>query len=174
MAFLSACSESPEALLKDGHAAMVSLDDSVIDPGDSALIAKGIASLETFCDRYPKNSHADSALFMLGSLEGATGKNELATQSFLKLVEEYPQSKFRPKSIILAGHTYEAMRDYERARACYERLIREYPDHEFVRGGSAQWLLDHLGQPPEEWLIPFGADSAAARSDTLKTARRPG
>jgi len=162
-----ACSPGSDALLRDGNAAMRSLEKPTVD---TALVEKGITSLAAFAERYPKDPRADSALFMLGSLHEVLGRNQRATDTFLMLVNTYPQSKFRANSIILAGHIFEEMGYYEKAKASLERLIREYPGHEFVVNGSAQALIDHMGQPLEEWLIPFEGDSAGS-ADSSKAGK---
>ncbi len=151
------CSESPESLLEDGHAAMRLMAES--DAIDSGRIDDGIASLRAFVDRYPNDLNADSALFMMASLQDVMGDHREAADNYRALLRLYPDSKYRPKSLILAGHIYERTRDLTRAKACYEMLIRDFPEHEFVVGGSAQWLLDNMNAPPESWPIPFDADS---------------
>lgn len=162
-----ACSPGPDALLQDGHAAMDSLNNTSVD---TVLVNKGITSLVTFADHYPNDPRVDSALFMLGSLYSVLGRNQSATDTFLKLIGTYPESRFRANSIILAGHIYEEVGDYDKAKGCFERLIHEYPQHDFVLNGSAQALIDHMGQPLEEWLIPFEGNGATM-TDSSKSGR---
>ena len=159
---LAGCAASPDSLLEDGHDAMLAVSEAA--PIDSNLISKGIASLQAFVDRYPTDLRADSALYMMASLQDIIGEQRTAADNFLALLRQYPDSKYRAKSLILAGHIYERVREFTRARACYEALIRDFPDHEFVRGGSAQWLLDNMNAPPETWPVPFEADSLAPTS----------
>ena len=158
-----ACSGGPASLLEDGAIAMGSLSDEQLD---TELIDRGKASLETFLDRHTNNADADSARFMLATLQEVGGLHIDAAQNYLELLRRHPESRFCAKSLILAGHIYEAIPDYARAHAAYDRLIRDYPDHEFVAGGSAKWLLDNLGRSAEEWPVPFDSvDSDADRSE---------
>ena len=166
---LAGCSASPESLLEDGRDAMLVVSE--LPSVDSTLINKGIASLQTFVDRYPADSRADSALFMMASLQDIIGQPRKAAENFLALLRQYPESRYRPNSLILAGHIYERIHDFRRARACYETLMRDFPKNEFVRGGSAQWLLDNMNAPPEDWPVPFAADSLAPA--TSATAAQP-
>lgn len=163
-----ACSPGADTLLHDGHAAMESLDTPTVD---TVLVEKGIASLVRFSEDYQSDPRADSARFMLGSLYTVLGRNPSATETFVTLINTYPGSRFRANSIILAGHLFEEMGSYEKAKASFERLIREYPNHDFVTNGSAQALIDHMGEPIEEWLIPFNGDSTA--TPTRPGATRP-
>lgn len=150
----TACSTGPESLLEDGATAMESLmTESKLNV---PVVRKGIASLEAFIEQSPYHAHADSALFMLATLQEVTGKHRDAAQNYLRILRSYPESEFRARGLILAGHIYENMGDINRSKAAYERLIEEFPEHEFVSGGSAQWLLDNLGRPSEEWPVPFG------------------
>lgn len=153
----AACSNSPDRLLKDGADAMHGL---VSDPKvNEVKINKGIMSLDMFLDSNPHHEHADSALFMLATLQEIKGEHKEAAQNYLRLLHEYPTSSYRSKSLILAGHIYEEINDFNRARAAYERLIREFPEHEFVAGGSARWLIDNIGRPIQDWPVPYGEDA---------------
>lgn len=161
----AACSNGPDRLLKDGADAMNNLD---ADPAlNEAKIGQGIESLSLFLDRHLHHEHADSALFMLATLQEIKGDRRDAAQNHLRLVREYPTSSFRSKSLILAGHIYEGLNDFNRARAAYERLIREFPEDEFVTGGSAQWLLDNIGRPIQDWPVPYGEDAPRAPETTV-------
>jgi len=158
----AACSPSAEDLLKDGDTAMRSLARST--GIDTAVVNKGIASEKMLLTRFPDDSRADSATFVLAALLDVMSRRQEAADTYLAIVNNYPTSRFRPKGLVLAGHLLEGMRDYRRARACYERLIREYPNDDFVTGGSARWLLDYMELPPEKWSVPFQADSVRAGS----------
>ena len=161
----AACSNGPDRLLKDGADAMNNLG---ADPAlNEAKISKGIASLGLFLDRHPHHENADSALFMLATLQEIKGDHRDAAQNYLRLLREYSTSSFRAKSLILAGHIYEGLNDFNRARAAYERLIREFPEHEFVTGGSAKWLLENIGRPIQDWPVPYGDDAPRASTNTV-------
>ena len=148
-----ACSGGPADLLEDGALAMGSLSNE--QPLETELIDKGKSSLEMFIERHPNHVDADSARFMLATLQEVGGYHVDAAQNYLEILRQHPESRFGAKSLILAGHIYEAMYDYARARASYDRLIRDYPEHEFVTGGSAQWLLDNMGRSADDWPVPF-------------------
>ncbi len=161
----AACSNSPDRLLQDGADAMHSLE---ADPAlNEAKIGKGIESLKLFLDQHLHHEHADSALFMLATLQEVKGDHQDAAENYLRLLREHPTSTFRAKSLILAGHIFEGLNDFNRARAAYERLIREFPEHEFVTGGSAQWLLENIGRPIQDWPVPYGDDAPRASANTV-------
>jgi tetratricopeptide (TPR) repeat protein len=161
---ISACSDGPTRLLEDGAAAMSSLTTEA--SVNQEMVDKGITSLGTFLERHTNHVLADSALFMLATLEQVKGDYRASAQNYLRLLREYPESAFKAKSLILAGHLYEGMLDYDRARAAYERLIKDFPEHEFVVGGSARWLLDNMGRNAEDWPIPFDPDSPDTQNTT--------
>ena len=159
---VTACSTGPESLLEDGTTAMKSLmTESTLNV---PVVRKGMASLETFLEQSPYHAHADSALFMLATLQEVSGRHRDAAQNYLRILRSYPESEFRARGLILAGHIYENLGDVNRSKAAYERLIEEFPEHEFVTGGSAQWLLNNLGRPSEEWPVPFEEPDGEAPS----------
>jgi tetratricopeptide (TPR) repeat protein len=159
LVLVAGCSPGRESLLQDGRNALHSLERPSVD---TVLVTKGIGSLRSFIERYTSDPRVDSAYYMLASLQGILSKNDEAVASFFQLINAYPHSPLRPNSLILAGHIYEETYKYDQAKACLEKLIREYPDHEFVRNGSAKALIDHMGQPLDEWIIPFEPDSTTS------------
>ncbi len=148
-----ACSESADDLYTRGHAIWTAQKDAV--EIDTTKVREGYEALDEFLLRFPNDPRADDALFIVAWSQDVLGHHMAAAESFVEFYRKNPENPRSAKSLILAGQIFDNNEEYEKARECYRLLIRRFPEHEFVKNGSAQWLMHNIGQPLDSLDIPF-------------------
>jgi cellulose synthase operon protein C len=114
------------------------------------------ARFVSFVTEFPKNTHADQALWNASIDYYKAGAYASAIETRKRLIAEYPQSKFTPKALLANAEAYEghaefgaAAQSYERYAEGYERQIGIVAKPTRSKRGAAGKTPKKLEPPPE-------------------------
>lgn len=128
-------------ILKDFQKAVIyyssSLDEDIVNIdyakyqralayGGLANLTQKVEELNVFVQQHPKSSLADDALFELGTTYLIFEKNQLAINSFSKLVTSYSNSPFKQQALLKIGLTYYNMDQNENALQILKEVVEKY------------------------------------------------
>jgi len=82
--------------------------------------------LNIFYSKYPKSVLADDALFELGTTYLIFDQNQMAINSYSKLVKNYPNSPFKRQSLLKIGLTYYNMDRNSDALQILKEVVQNY------------------------------------------------
>lgn len=86
-----------------------------------------LAEAQAQAERYLQGKPRDPQMrYLLGLVQRASGKPDVAAETFLKLTTEYPEL---PEPHNALASLYASRGDYEQARLSLERAIRARPDY---------------------------------------------
>jgi tetratricopeptide (TPR) repeat protein len=84
------------------------------------------ARFVSFVNEFPKNTHADQALWNASIDYFKAGAYMSAIETRHRLITEYPHSKFTPKALIANADAYGGFADFAPAAQAYERYAEGY------------------------------------------------
>ncbi len=85
-----------------------------------------------FVNEFPKNAHADQALWNASIDYYKAGAYQQAIDTRKRLIAEYPHSKFTPEALIANAQAYEAIAEYAAAAQAYERYTEGFERQEGI------------------------------------------
>lgn len=139
-AVLSGCGKSPNDLYTEGKSLV----------GRPDTLEKGLAVLEQFTKRFPKDTRAPEVMLAIATINQNEKRLPEAGAAYTRLIERYPGTAEAYKAQFLLGYMYyDDMKDTEKAKAALTRFIAAYPDS--ILCVSAKVLLENIGLPVEEW-----------------------
>src|SRR5690606_38922747 len=89
--------------------------------------AKMNKALQDFSTNNPQSNYADDALYELGSSYAKTNQNQLAIQTFDKLITQYSSSPFVPKAILRQGLVFYHNQQNGDALQKYKKVVSDFP-----------------------------------------------
>lgn len=89
--------------------------------------AKMNKALQDFSTNNPQSNYADDALYELGSSYANTNQNQLAIQTFDKLITQYSSSPFVPKAILRQGLVFYNNQQNGDALQKYKKVVSDFP-----------------------------------------------
>jgi tol-pal system protein YbgF len=95
--------------------------------------AGAISGFTSFLSTYPSSSIAENAQYWLGEAYYATGKYDLAAQSFRTVGERWPNSRKSPDALLKLGYSQLEMKRSSEARVSLGDVIRKYPDSDAAK-----------------------------------------
>jgi len=101
---------------------------------------------------YPQTAVAETSMFAIAAIrQNDTHELTEAVNAYAGYIEKYPDGSYAPVSLFLIGYIYNnELHNLDSAAVAYRRFLAKYPQHEMAR--SAQFELDHLGKPIDEFL----------------------
>lgn len=148
------CSDS-EPATELSRALQVALEAS----NDASKGAGAIVLLEAFIEMNATDAAVPEALKQLAILRQQQGDMTAALVDYQRILDGYPASAVADEAqFMIAFVREEHLRDFDGARLAYQLVLDKYPDSELVE--QARLLLEHVGEPPDEWVPGFQEGSA--------------
>ncbi len=91
---------------------------------------------DAFINRYPTDTRAPKAQFMIGDSYLKESKYANAINAFLKVIEGYPKSEEVPDAMFEAGEAFQQLKYCGDARVYYQELIKRYPKSEWKKDAT--------------------------------------
>ncbi len=92
--------------------------------------------LDAFIARYPTDSRAAMAQYLIGDSYLKETKYANAINAFLKVIEGYPKSEAVPDAMYEAGESFYSLKYCGDARVYFQELLRRYPKTEWKKDAN--------------------------------------
>jgi outer membrane protein assembly factor BamD (BamD/ComL family) len=164
MAVMQGCGKSATDLYTEGKSLV----------RNPATIEKGLATLEQFTKRFPKDPRAPEAMLALATINQNEERFPEAEAAYTRVTERYPGTAESYKALFLLGYMYyECTKDTEKAKTALTRFIAAYPDSGLTV--SAKVLLENIGRPVEEWstVKKIGSEQETAPVGARGSGKKP-
>ena len=139
-AFFYGCGKSPDVLYREGKALV----------GKAETQAQGMAALEKFVKKFPKDSRAPEVMLAIANIHLNAKQFPEAEAAYNRLIEKYPKTAEAYNGLFLLGYMYyDNVNDTEKAKTVLNKFIAAYPDSGLTI--SAKELLKNIGLPVEQW-----------------------
>lgn len=151
------CGKSPDETYRQGKALI----------GKTETQAQGMAMLEKFVKRFPKDSRAPEVMLAIANIHLNAKQYPEAEAAYNRLIEKYPKSAEAFNGMFLLGYMYfDGMKDNEKAKAIFNKFVAAYPDSGLTV--SAKVLLENMGLPVEQWSTVKNIMADQNADSTLK------
>ena len=145
---LSACGKQTSDQLYEQ--ARVAAEASV---ADSSQASQAFQHYTAFMERFPEDPRCDDALRGMAVLSRQQGRMHDAIEHYERLLRDHPASEFGAEAQFMVAFIFEEdLHQLQNARNAYRQVIERFPGSELAV--SAQRLLPHVGENPEDW-VPF-------------------
>jgi TolA-binding protein len=115
-----------------------------------------------FCDLFPKDEHADDAIYLSATLASEQARWDDAVKSLSRLIEQYPNHSF-PSAMFDLAMAQGRLKDFDSMERNLKAFLEKFPRHS--RQYEADYWLGWLATQKKDWAGALKWLNAAAKKE---------